>query len=76
MTDSIALLATGSIQPWQTQAKAEKTRMDENLGRKSEETMNQIAADFCLWLKHLPGDDRTVNNTTDEHIRFGKNVKM
>ena len=68
LTESMALLET-SKQPWQTQEKSAKTIRDENAAMKSEETMNQIATDFCVWLKHLPGEDKTVNNTSDLHIR-------
>ena len=31
--------------------------------------MSKIAGDFCTWLRGLPGEDRTINNMTESHLR-------
>ncbi|XP_023323755.1 uncharacterized protein LOC111697851 isoform X2 [Eurytemora carolleeae] len=31
--------------------------------------MNRIAGEFCSWLRELPGEDRTVNNIGEAHLR-------
>ena len=42
---------------------------EDALTRKAEEHMNKIAGDFCNWLSDLPGEDRTVNQMGETHLR-------
>ena len=72
MTLTGTMLETGS-QPWQPPPGTETSNsmMDDSLARKAEETMNQIATDFCLWLRQLPGEDKTINNISEVHVRLG-----
>ena len=51
--------------PW---LKNEKSS-EEGMSKKAEEHMSKIAGDFCTWLRGLPGEDRTINNMTESHLR-------
>ena len=51
--------------PW---LKNEKSN-EEGMSKKAEEHMSKIAGDFCTWLRGLPGEDRTINNMTESHLR-------
>ena len=42
--------------------------MDETLQRKVEEMVYKISSEFCSWLRNLPGNDKTVNETKEEKI--------
>ena len=39
------------------------------MNKKAEEHMTRIAGEFCTWLRALPGEDKKVNQMTEEHLR-------
>ena len=39
------------------------------MNKKAEEHMTRIAGEFCTWLRSLPGEDKKVNQMTEEHLR-------
>ena len=67
MTGSGAAAASEpqAAKPW---VKGEKAGEDA-MTRKAEENMSKIAGDFCNWLRDLPGDDKTVNQMGESHLR-------
>ena len=54
-----------AAKPW---VKGEKAGED-TMTRKAEENMSKIAGDFCNWLRDLPGEDKTVNQMGESHLR-------
>ena len=51
--------------PW---LKGENTG-DDTMTKKAEENMTKIAGEFCAWLKDLPGEDQSVNQISETHLR-------
>ena len=39
------------------------------MNKKAEEHLTRIAGEFCTWLRSLPGEDKKVNQMTEEHLR-------
>ena len=39
------------------------------MNKKAEEHMSKIAGEFCTWLRGLPGEDRSVNQVSEQHLR-------
>ena len=65
MTGSVAAAEQQVTKPW---LKGEKAGEDA-MTRKAEENMSKIAGDFCIWLRDLPGEDKTVNQMGESHLR-------
>ena len=42
---------------------------DDSMTKKAEENMTRIAGEFCCWLRDLPGEDKTVNQIGETHLR-------
>ena len=65
-TDSTPSAGTDQQKPpW---LKGENTG-DDTMTKKAEENMTKIAGEFCNWLKDLPGEDKSVNQISDTHLR-------
>ena len=65
-TSSVPSAATDQQKPpW---LKGENTG-DDTMTKKAEENMTKIAGEFCTWLKDLPGEDKSVNQIGETHLR-------
>ena len=63
----LAMKKSTKVNPWEVHRK-DRATLDDKLQKKTQATMKKIAGEFCSWIRNLPGDDQTVNETHDETI--------
>ena len=64
-TGSSILNKSRTKNPW---VKKEIPAPDETLQKAAEDRMHKISTDFCIWMRNLPGEDKSVNETSEETI--------